>query len=111
MVADPEPIDQVDLDVLASQYQPMRLMPKRRFSTAGGMMVSVNEIPRETGSDFLSKVPVDSNIIAQPANVQNNFDPFVRIENPPFTRKGRKRSASQDGYFNRFKPSLEAINE
>lgn len=93
---------------LVDQRQPM---PKRRFSTAGGQLFSVNDMPKETGSDFLIKMPVIPNIIAQPASIQNNFDPFIRIDHLPFALRGRLRAASQDGYFQSYKPSLDVINE
>lgn len=83
---------------------------KRRFSTAGGILFSVNEIITETGSDFMEKLVVPSSIIAQPT-IENQFDPFQRIANPPFALRGRKRAASQDGYFGTFSTKLATILE
>lgn len=117
---EPNPQNEVQLVQLNQGHQSEpgekrnRLMPqmtKRRFSTAGGQLFSVNEIPRETGFDYLIKKTVHSNIIAQPTHVQNNFDPFVRIHHPPFALRGRKRSASVDTFFNRFRPLLKTIKE
>lgn len=83
---------------------------------AGGLFFSVNRNVCEIGSDFLTKVAKESQIISQPAKpaepeVQNGFDPFLRLDNPPFALRGRQRAASQDGYFRKFVPKLEAINE
>lgn len=77
-----------------------KISGKRRFSTAGGLLFSVNENVPETGSDYLPKIVNNSNIIAQPTvpaqlEIQNEFDPFQRLESPPFLMHGRKRSASQ----------------
>lgn len=83
---------------------------KRRVSVAGRILFSVNDAVRETGSDFMTKPIMASNIIAQPV-VQNQFDTFQRIQNPPFTLRGRKRAASFDGYFQPFVPHLTSIPE
>lgn len=80
---------------------------KRRVSVAGGIFFSVDDKVRETGSDFMTKPIMESYIIAQPV-IQNQFDPFRRIQNPPFAMRGRQRAASQDGYF---LPRLPSIPE
>lgn len=101
------------------QQNASNICGKRRFSTAGGILFSVNENVRETGSDFLTKIVRESNIIAPPVQsaqpdqpeIRNDFDPFKRLENPPFSLRGRQRSASQDGYFRKYEPTLQSIQE
>lgn len=88
----------------------------RRASVIGSSLFAVSDQVRETGSDYLARLPRASSSFHDAPTalkntipiITNNFDPFRRGNTIPFALGGRKRIKSLDSVW---RPTLQTIAE